>query len=118
MKKLLIDLPTPSCHASTVVRTPSGYTVAWFGGTRSRRQHGLQIPGLIFFQAFAAQVPGGGFPVDHRRHQHLRRPLAAFFTKHGFPPVPRLSYHSMRPPGRMHSGKIIRYPPPASAASR
>ena len=33
MKKLLIDIPTAACHASTVVRTPSGYAVAWFGGT-------------------------------------------------------------------------------------
>jgi predicted neuraminidase len=32
--KRLIDIPTPSCHASTLLRTNTGYLLAWFGGTR------------------------------------------------------------------------------------
>ena len=36
MKKILIGIPTASCHASTIVRTPSGFTAAWFGGTREK----------------------------------------------------------------------------------
>jgi len=30
----LDDKPTPQCHASTIVETPSGLVAAWFGGTR------------------------------------------------------------------------------------
>lgn len=29
-------LPTPQCHASTIVETPAGLVAAWFGGTRER----------------------------------------------------------------------------------
>ncbi|HID76927.1 MAG TPA: sialidase [Planctomycetaceae bacterium] len=29
----LDDRPTPQCHASTIVQTPSGLVAAWFGGT-------------------------------------------------------------------------------------
>ena len=36
MKKLLLDVPTPSCHASTVVRTGDGVLIAWFGGTAEK----------------------------------------------------------------------------------
>ncbi len=36
MKKILIDIPTASCHASTIVQTPSGFVAAWFGGTREK----------------------------------------------------------------------------------
>lgn len=35
--KLIYELegrPTPQCHASTIVETPSGLVAAWFGGTR------------------------------------------------------------------------------------
>src|SRR5262249_7172950 len=32
----LTDRPTPQCHASTVVETPTGLVAAWFGGTRER----------------------------------------------------------------------------------
>ena len=28
--------PTPQCHASTIVETPSGLVAAWFGGTREK----------------------------------------------------------------------------------
>jgi len=28
--------PTPQCHASTIVETPSGFVAAWFGGTREK----------------------------------------------------------------------------------
>ena len=30
------DRPTPQCHASTIVETPSGMVAAWFGGTREK----------------------------------------------------------------------------------
>jgi len=30
----LAEKPTPQCHASTIVETPSGLVAAWFGGTR------------------------------------------------------------------------------------
>ena len=36
MKKSLLDVPTPSCHASTVVRTGDGVLIAWFGGTAEK----------------------------------------------------------------------------------
>lgn len=34
----LDDTPTPQCHASTIVDTPSGLVAAWFGGTREKHQ--------------------------------------------------------------------------------
>ncbi len=30
------EKPTPQCHASTIVETPSGMVAAWFGGTREK----------------------------------------------------------------------------------
>ena len=30
------DKPTPQCHASTIVETPSGLVSSWFGGTREK----------------------------------------------------------------------------------
>ena len=36
MKKNLLDVPTPSCHASTVLRTENGVLIAWFGGTADK----------------------------------------------------------------------------------
>ena len=30
------DPPTPQCHASTIVETPTGLVAAWFGGTREK----------------------------------------------------------------------------------
>jgi predicted neuraminidase len=32
----LEDRPTPQCHASTIVETPSGLVAAWFGGTQEK----------------------------------------------------------------------------------
>ncbi len=32
----LDDTPTPQCHASTIVETPSGLVAAWFGGKHER----------------------------------------------------------------------------------
>lgn len=32
----LDDKPTPECHASTIVETPSGLVAAWFGGTHEK----------------------------------------------------------------------------------
>ena len=32
----LDDKPTPQCHASTIVETPSGLVAAWFGGEREK----------------------------------------------------------------------------------
>ncbi len=32
----LDDKPTPQCHASTIVETPSGFVAAWFGGRHER----------------------------------------------------------------------------------
>lgn len=32
----LDDKPTPQCHASTIVETPSGLVAAWFGGTHEK----------------------------------------------------------------------------------
>jgi len=32
----LDDKPTPQCHASTIVETPSGLVAAWFGGSHER----------------------------------------------------------------------------------
>jgi len=32
----LDDKPTPQCHASTIVETPSGLVAAWFGGKHER----------------------------------------------------------------------------------
>jgi len=32
----LDDKPTPQCHASTIVETPTGLVAAWFGGTHER----------------------------------------------------------------------------------
>jgi len=34
----LDDKPTPQCHASTIVETPSGLVVAWFGGKHERNE--------------------------------------------------------------------------------
>lgn len=34
--RLLIEIPTPSCHASTLCKTALGYAVAWFGGTAEK----------------------------------------------------------------------------------
>lgn len=34
----LNDKPTPQCHASTIVETPSGLIAAWFGGTHEKNQ--------------------------------------------------------------------------------
>ncbi|MEA4823054.1 MAG: sialidase family protein [Clostridiaceae bacterium] len=33
IRKTILEVPTPSCHASTVVFTESGVLLAWFGGT-------------------------------------------------------------------------------------
>ena len=30
--------PSPECHASTIVETPKGLVVAWFGGTYERHK--------------------------------------------------------------------------------
>lgn len=32
----IADKPTKECHASTIVETPTGLVVAWFGGTREK----------------------------------------------------------------------------------
>ena len=34
----LDNTPTPQCHASTIVETPSGLVAAWFGGTREKHE--------------------------------------------------------------------------------
>ncbi len=33
IRKTILEVPTPSCHASTVVFTDNGVLLAWFGGT-------------------------------------------------------------------------------------
>ena len=46
--------PTPSCHASTIVETPSGLVAAWFGGTHEKNHQPL----LVTLSAVIAPVAG------------------------------------------------------------
>ena len=40
--------PTPQCHASTIVETPTGFVAAWFAGTHERNDDvGIRVARLI-----------------------------------------------------------------------
>lgn len=44
----LNDKPTPECHASTIVETPSGFVAAFFAGTNERNEDvGIRISHLV-----------------------------------------------------------------------
>ncbi|MDF1815441.1 MAG: exo-alpha-sialidase [Verrucomicrobiales bacterium] len=42
------DAPTPQCHASTIVDTPTGLVAAWFGGTKERHDDvGIRVSRFV-----------------------------------------------------------------------
>jgi predicted neuraminidase len=61
--------PTPQCHASTIVETPSGLVAAWFGGTRERNPDvGIWVARQANGRWSPAVEVANGVQADGTRH--------------------------------------------------